>query len=54
MGIVGAILGDISGSQYEFKRPLGFDYKSVELFDKESFFYWWYSYDISNKIRNRK
>lgn len=38
MAIVGAILGDISGSQYEFNRPKNLDYKNCELFtDKCSF-----------------
>ena len=28
----GAILGDIAGSRFEFSKPSGFDYKTVELF----------------------
>lgn len=28
----GAILGDIAGSRFEFSRPQGFDWKTVELF----------------------
>ena len=28
----GAILGDIAGSLYEFTRPEGFDWRTVELF----------------------
>ena len=31
MAIKGAILGDIVGSQYEFQRPKGFDYKTAIL-----------------------
>lgn len=38
MGLIGAILGDIAGSQYEFSRPKEFDYKTVKLFDDNSFF----------------
>lgn len=38
MAIIGAILGDIAGSQYEFDRPWNLDYKNCELFtDKCSF-----------------
>lgn len=32
MSIIGAIIGDIAGSQYEFKRPENFDYTTAELF----------------------
>ena len=32
MAIIGAILGDISGSQYEFSRPECLDWKKCELF----------------------
>lgn len=32
MAIIGAILGDIAGSPYEFVKPKGFDSNSVELF----------------------
>ena len=32
----GAILGDIAGSQYEFSRPEGFNYKTAKLFDNMS------------------
>ena len=28
MAIVGAILGDIAGSQYEFGRPIDLDWKN--------------------------
>ena len=31
MALRGAIIGDIIGSQYEFKRPAGFDYKTADL-----------------------
>ena len=36
MGIVGAVLGDIAGSQYEFSRlrPDDLDWKNCELFTK--------------------
>lgn len=33
MAIIGAILGDISGSQYEFNRPQDLKYKTCELFN---------------------
>ena len=32
MAVIGAILGDIAGSQYEFSRPAGLDWKKCELF----------------------
>lgn len=32
MAIIGAILGDISGSQYEFRKPVDLDLKNCELF----------------------
>jgi len=32
MAIIGSILGDIAGSQIEFRRPQGYDYKTAELF----------------------
>ncbi len=32
MAVIGAILGDISGSQYEFSRPKSLDWKKCELF----------------------
>ena len=32
MAVVGAILGDIAGSQYEFHRPEGLDFRHCELF----------------------
>lgn len=32
MALKGAILGDICGSQYEFRRPKDLDYKNCELF----------------------
>ena len=37
MGIKGAILGDIAGSQYEFNnmRPKDLDWKNVPLFTKK-------------------
>ncbi len=34
----GAILGDIAGSRFEFTRPEGFDWKTVELFGGMSTF----------------
>ena len=34
MAIIGAILGDIAGSQYEFSTPQGFDHRNCELFTK--------------------
>ena len=38
MAIIGAILGDIAGSQYEFRKPMDLDYKNCDLFtDKCSF-----------------
>lgn len=38
MAIIGAILGDISGSQYEKNRPKNLDYKQCELFTKQCCF----------------
>lgn len=38
MAIIGAILGDISGSQYEFNRPKNLDWKNCELFTDECCF----------------
>ena len=35
MAIVGAILGDIAGSQYEYDRPERLDWKHCELFTEE-------------------
>ena len=37
MGIIGAILGDIAGSQYEFSRmrPDNLDWKNCDLFTKK-------------------
>lgn len=32
MAVIGAILGDIAGSQFEFNRPENLDYKHCELF----------------------
>ena len=32
MALIGAILGDICGSQYEFRRPHDLDWKNCELF----------------------
>lgn len=38
MGLIGAILGDIAGSNWEFGRPDDLDYKTVELFtDKNTY-----------------
>lgn len=38
MAIIGAILGDISGSQYEFDRPKDFDWINCELFTEKCTF----------------
>lgn len=38
MAIIGAILGDIAGSQYEFQRPKDLDWKKCELFTDNCFF----------------
>lgn len=38
MAIIGAILGDISGSQYEFGRPIDLDWKHCELFTDRCIF----------------
>ncbi|MCR5451122.1 MAG: ADP-ribosylglycohydrolase family protein [Lachnospiraceae bacterium] len=35
MAIIGAILGDIAGSQYEYDRPADLDYQNCELFTEE-------------------
>lgn len=35
MAIIGAILGDIAGSQYEYDRPENLDWRSCELFTEE-------------------
>lgn len=35
MGIVGAIIGDIVGSRFEFNHPDDFDYENCELFTDE-------------------
>ena len=37
MAIIGAVLGDIAGSQYEFTRmrPKDLDWKNCELFTKK-------------------
>ena len=32
MAVIGAILGDISGSQYEHRRPKDLDYKNYDIF----------------------
>ena len=32
MAIVGAILGDIAGSQYEFGMPIDLDWNNCKLF----------------------
>lgn len=36
MAIIGAILGDIAGSKWEFGRPDNLDWKNVELFSDEN------------------
>ena len=38
MAIIGAILGDISGSQYEFYRPKDLDPKNCDLFTGKCYF----------------
>lgn len=38
MAIIGAILGDIIGSTYEFKKPDSYDYTTSDLFTKDSHF----------------
>ena len=38
MAIIGAILGDIAGSQYEFSRPKDLDWKHCELFTDRCYF----------------
>ena len=38
MAIIGAILGDIVGSKWEFNRPWNLDWKGVELFAKDCFY----------------
>ncbi len=38
MAIIGTILGDIAGSQYEYNRPSGLDYKNCSLFTDDCSF----------------
>ena len=38
MAIIGAILGDISGSQYQFFQPEGLDYNNCDLFTDNCYF----------------
>lgn len=38
MAIIGAILGDIAGSQYEFQRPKDLNWKKCELFTDNCYF----------------
>lgn len=38
MAVIGAILGDIAGSQFEFDRPDSLDYKHCELFTNKCSF----------------
>ena len=38
MAVIGAILGDIAGSLYEFYRPKDLDWKHCELFTKQNFY----------------
>ena len=35
MGLKGCVIGDILGSVYEFNKPEDFDYKTVNLYNKE-------------------
>lgn len=37
MAIIGAILGDIAGSRWEFDRPGGLDYEHIQLFTNDCF-----------------
>lgn len=39
MAIIGAILGDIAGSRWEFERPDDLDWEHIDLFTDECFFY---------------
>ena len=38
MAIIGAILGDIAGSKWEFNRPKNLDYEHIELFQDDSYY----------------
>jgi len=38
MAIIGAILGDIAGSRWEFGRPKDLDWKHIDLFTDDCFF----------------
>lgn len=38
MAIIGAILGDIAGSRWEFRRPKDLDWKYIELYTDDCFF----------------
>lgn len=38
MAIIGAVLGDIAGSRWEFGRPDDLDWEHIELFTDECFF----------------
>lgn len=38
MAIIGAILGDIAGSKWEFNRPKDLDYEYIELFQDDSYY----------------
>ena len=38
MGITGAVLGDIAGSQYEFDRPKNLDWENCELYTEKCMF----------------
>ncbi len=38
MAVIGAVLGDISGSYYEFHRPKNLDWKKCELFTEKCHF----------------
>lgn len=38
MAIIGAILGDIAGSKWEFNRPKDLDYEHIELFQDDSYY----------------
>lgn len=38
MAIIGAILGDIAGSRWEFRRPKDLDWEHIDLFTDDCFF----------------
>ena len=38
MGLIGAILGDIAGSRWEFGRPKDLNWRNIKLFTDDCFF----------------